>query len=137
MASSMGATAFQKGLGMIHSMAHPLSSECGLHHGLANALCLPICVEFLENSKLNSDQQRRIAKIQQLFAERSLDKETLAKSCHSFFESLGINFGLLNHGVTKQDIDNLSHKAFLDGCHGTNMIPVVEDQFKQVFTKAL
>ncbi|MCB0389686.1 MAG: iron-containing alcohol dehydrogenase, partial [Bdellovibrionales bacterium] len=38
MAALMGATAFQKGLGMIHSLAHPLSSECGLHHGLANAL---------------------------------------------------------------------------------------------------
>src|SRR5262249_19812397 len=37
----MGAVAFQKGLGACHSLAHPLSSECGLHHGLANALCLP------------------------------------------------------------------------------------------------
>src|SRR5262249_25576293 len=55
MAAAMGATAFQKGLGMIHSMAHPLSSECGLHHGLANALCLPACVEFLENADLTQD----------------------------------------------------------------------------------
>ncbi len=40
-AAMMGAVAFQKGLGACHSLAHPLSSEKGLHHGLANALCLP------------------------------------------------------------------------------------------------
>ncbi len=45
-AAMMGAVAFQKGLGACHSLAHPLSSECGLHHGLANALCLPAVVEF-------------------------------------------------------------------------------------------
>src|SRR5580700_7279613 len=39
-AAMMGAVAFQKGLGACHSLAHPLSSEKGLHHGLANALCL-------------------------------------------------------------------------------------------------
>ncbi len=44
-AAMMGAVAFQKGLGACHSLAHPLSSECGLHHGLANALCLPAVVE--------------------------------------------------------------------------------------------
>src|SRR5262249_23052566 len=40
-AAMMGAVAFQKGLGACHSLAHPLSSEKGMHHGLANALCLP------------------------------------------------------------------------------------------------
>ena len=47
-AAMMGAVAFQKGLGACHSLAHPLSSEKGLHHGLANALCLPAVVEFNE-----------------------------------------------------------------------------------------
>ena len=35
MASIMGAIAFQKGLGAVHSLAHPLSSDCGMHHGTA------------------------------------------------------------------------------------------------------
>ena len=47
-AAMMGAVAFQKGLGACHSLAHPLSSEKGLHHGLANALCLPAVVDFNE-----------------------------------------------------------------------------------------
>jgi len=45
-AAMMGAVAFQKGLGACHSLAHPLSSEHGMHHGLANALCLPAVCAF-------------------------------------------------------------------------------------------
>ena len=48
LAASMGATAFQKGLGMIHAIAHPLSSVNGLHRNLKNALVTPACISFLE-----------------------------------------------------------------------------------------
>jgi alcohol dehydrogenase class IV len=132
-AASMGATAFQKGLGMIHSLAHPLSSECGLHHGLANALMLPKSVEFLEKSDLNKDQRERLARVQALFAEKGLAKKTLSESCAEFFKSLGIQFGLRNHGVREDQIEKLSDKAIKDGCHQTNMIPVTRDQLKAVF----
>jgi alcohol dehydrogenase class IV len=136
MASSMGATAFQKGLGMMHSMAHPLSSECGLHHGLANALVLPTCLEFIERSNLTESQRTRLKKVQNLFAERGLAKETLSQSCHSFFTTLGIQFGLKNHGVKKDQIEILSHKAYLDPCHGSNIIPVTEKNFQETFEQA-
>src|SRR5712692_7307046 len=46
MAAMMGAVAFQKGLGATHSVAHPLSSDCGMHHGTANAVMLPFVLEF-------------------------------------------------------------------------------------------
>jgi len=45
-AAAMGAVAFQKDLGATHSLAHPLSTVCGLHHGTANALCLPAVMKF-------------------------------------------------------------------------------------------
>ena len=45
-AAAMGAIAFQKDLGATHSLAHPLSTAFGLHHGLANALCLPAVMRF-------------------------------------------------------------------------------------------
>ncbi len=45
-ASLMGAVAFQKGLGVVHSLAHPLSSLLDTHHGLANAINLPYGMEF-------------------------------------------------------------------------------------------
>jgi len=46
MASMMGAIAFQKGLGAVHSLAHPLSSDCGMHHGTSNAVLLPVVLEY-------------------------------------------------------------------------------------------
>lgn len=137
MAAAMGATAFQKGLGMIHSMAHPLSSECGLHHGLANALALPWCMEFLEKSDLKQEQRQRLEKVQELFRTRKIAKGSLAGSCRDFFTGLGIQFGLSNHGVKKEQLAVLSHKAFLDPCHGCNLIPVTEKDFQNVFAKAL
>ncbi|MBI1924443.1 iron-containing alcohol dehydrogenase [Candidatus Poribacteria bacterium] len=45
-AALMGAIAFQKGLGVTHSLAHPLSTVAGLHHGLANAILLPYTMAF-------------------------------------------------------------------------------------------
>ncbi len=136
MAATMGATAFQKGLGMIHSMAHPLSSECGLHHGLANALSLPACIEFIEKSNLNPEQRKKIEVVKKLFNDRGLAKATLAESCRDFFTSLGIKFGLANHGVKKEQLSKLSHKAILDPCHSNNMIAVTEKDFEHTFAKA-
>ena len=136
MAATMGAAAFQKGLGMIHSMAHPLSSECGLHHGLANALALPACIEFIEKSDLSRDQRARVERVQSLFKARGIAKENLSQSCRVLFTSLGLDFGLSHHGVKKDQITTLSQKAFLDPCHGNNIIPVTEKDFKAVFEKA-
>src|SRR5881394_3458875 len=50
-AAAMGAVAFQKDLGVVHSMAHPLSTVCGMHHGLANALCLIAGMKFCAERK--------------------------------------------------------------------------------------
>ena len=57
-AAMMGAVAFQKGLGACHSLAHPLSSEKGMHHGLANALCLPAVVDFNETGRAHGALDR-------------------------------------------------------------------------------
>ena len=72
MAASMGAVAFQKDLGMVHSLAHPLSARHGTHHGLANALMLPDSMDFIEAANLTPAQQQRIQTIRTLFAEAGL-----------------------------------------------------------------
>jgi len=133
-AASMGATAFQKGLGMIHSLAHPLSSECGLHHGLANALLLSFGIHFLESSDLNEDQKRRIDKIRHLFPDSTAD--SLTTCCLNFVTQLGIPLGLKQHGVSQKQLMLLSQKAYLDPCHQTNIIPVTEADLLQIYTEA-
>lgn len=137
LAASMGATAFQKGLGMIHSIAHPLSSVAGLHHGLANALVTPMSIAFLENLQLNDFEKERIDKVHALFKNTNYYQESLSATLKKYFEGLGISFGLKNHGVKEDQLDILSEKAFKDVCHQTNMRPVTTENFKSVIEKAL
>src|SRR3984893_15361325 len=66
-ASLMGAVAFQKGLGVVHSLAHPLSSLLDTHHGLANAVNIPYGMRY--NIKGSEDKFRRIARAMELSGE--------------------------------------------------------------------
>lgn len=132
LAASMGATAFQKGLGMIHSLAHPLSSECGLHHGFANALMLPDSIAWLESQNLTADQKERFENVLNLFKRRKMDKGSLSETCRHYFEKLGIKFGLRHHGVSEGQLDTIAKKAVDDVCHQNNMLPVNYEIFAKV-----
>jgi alcohol dehydrogenase class IV len=136
MAATMGATAFQKGLGMVHSLAHPLSSQFQLHHGLANALLLPYAMKFLEN-KLQSADLSRLKKVQSLFSEKGIEGESLSDCCAIFITSLGVKFGLRQYGIAEEAILKLSAEAFSDPCHQTNIIPVTQDDLAMVYRSAL
>jgi alcohol dehydrogenase class IV len=137
LAATMGATAFQKGLGMIHSLAHPLSSRCGTHHGLANALLLPSGIAFLERANLNEEQKNRIARVRSMFAERGMDKGSLSESCRDFIQDLGMRLGLSAHGIREEGLGQLSDEAFGDPCHHSTMIPVGRDDLLEVYRAAL
>ncbi|MHC4714575.1 MAG: iron-containing alcohol dehydrogenase, partial [Planctomycetota bacterium] len=126
-ASAMGATAFQKGLGMIHSLGHPLSARKKMHHGLACALMTPASLEFIEKSGLGEDDRKRLETVRKLFSDAGVERDTLTAACKSFMESLGIEFGLANHGVAESDLDQLAEDAFRDPCHPTNMVPVTKE----------
>ncbi len=136
-AASMGAVAFQKGLGMVHSMAHPLSSMYGLHHGLANALLLPESILFIEQAKLSVEQVGKIQKVRGIFAECGLARGSLSESCRAFCDSVGIQLGLARNKVPAEGLDALSAEAFKDPCHGSNMIPVQQDDFLKVLKAAM
>lgn len=136
-AATMGAAAFQKGLGMIHSLAHPLSSRCHMHHGLANALLMPAAISFIEKSDLNEDQKYRVNRVRSLFTDRGYVGGSLADTCRQFNEKLDIAPGLSNHGVLKKDLETLAVEAFEDPCHPTNMIPVGFDDLLSVYMAVL
>lgn len=137
MAATMGATAFQKGLGMIHSLAHPLSAHHGLHHGLTNALLLPASMAFLEKSALNEDQHARLAAAHALFKRRNLPGDSLSAASRSWFESLGIEFGLAHHGIPEDKLEFLAEEAFDDPSHATNMVPITRDDLLATYRAAL
>ena len=111
-AAMMGAVAFQKGLGACHSLAHPLSSEKDMHHGLANALCLPAVCDFNANAV-----PERIERVRALLAP---NEKTLGDALRSLRTRLGLANGLAAHGIAESDIEKLSSKAFEDACHQSN-----------------
>lgn len=118
-AAMMGATAFQKGLGACHSLAHPLSAETGMHHGLANALCLPAVLDF--NRQVVPE---RVAQIGRILGARGEDVETLAFECSGAVKALRRNVGLPDglgaEGIEEEALPKLAELAMADGCHQLN-----------------
>ena len=137
LAASMGAVAFQKGLGMVHSLAHPLSSRHGLHHGLAIAILTPPALKFLEQQNLTDEQENRLKHVRSMLGSRGWDRGGLFENCDAFIKSLGLDSPLRSLGVSENDLPALSIEAFEDGCHQTNMAPVTRDDMEAVYKAAL
>lgn len=137
-AAAMGAVAFQKDLGATHSLAHPLSTICGMHHGLANALCLPTVMRF--NARRKPGLYRRVGIACGLDVLRAEAKDADAETIDfvtEFLDDLGIRPGLRNYDVTEQHIDLMVPQAVADGCHHTNPVPVTEADLRELYLHAL
>ena len=128
-AAMMGAGAFQKGLGVCHSLAHPLSSEKNLHHGLANALCLPAVVDF--NNAAVPDRVERVRRI------LDLNATSLSNALRALREKVGLPGGLSAEGVTKADIPKLAEKAMEDACHRSNPRPCTREDMAKLYELSL
>jgi 4-hydroxybutyrate dehydrogenase len=126
-AAMMGAIAFQKGLGACHSLAHPLSSEHGLHHGLANALCLPAVIAF--NSSAVPERVRRIGAL--------LGDADAAKAVSGLRARVGINAGLAGAGIVEAHLLPLAKKALEDACHRSNPRPCTEADLLALYRASL
>jgi alcohol dehydrogenase class IV len=137
-AAAMGAVAFQKDLGATHSLAHPLSTICGMHHGLANALCLPTVMRF--NAGRKPGLYRRVGISCGLDVLRAEPKDADAETIDfvtEFLIDLGIRPGLRNYDVTEQHIDLMVPQAIADACHHTNPVPVTEADLRELYLQAL
>ncbi|MDN3659535.1 iron-containing alcohol dehydrogenase [Ferruginibacter paludis] len=131
-ASLMGAVAFQKGLGVVHSLAHPLSSLLDTHHGLANAVNLPFGMRF--NAPGLETEFKRMA------LAMDLEKTTGEAVVNHLFElnqRVGLPVRLRDIGVKEEHIETLSDLALADFCHPNNPKPVSRADFKQLYTEAL
>src|SRR5580658_7535429 len=128
-AAMMGAVAFQKGLGACHSLAHPLSSEKGLHHGLANALCLPAVVDFNEGAAKDKLERVRLL--------LNSDAKTCGEAVRVLRRRVGLPGGLRAEGVSEADIPTLTRKAFEDACHRSNPRPVSAADLAELYLSSL
>ncbi|MDM8177962.1 iron-containing alcohol dehydrogenase [Olivibacter sp. 47] len=130
-ASMMGAIAFQKGLGVVHSLAHPLSSLLDTHHGLANAVNIPYGMAF--NVAGNEDKFKRIAQALQLREETG---EGVIKYLFELNEHIGIPKKLRDIGVKDEHIEILADLAIADFAHPNNPKPVSREDFKRLYQQA-
>jgi 4-hydroxybutyrate dehydrogenase len=135
-AAMMGAVAFQKGLGVCHSLAHPLGAEHDLHHGLANALCLPAVLDFNRSAV-----QGRIASVARMLGVRGEDEDTLASACSGAVRALrhkvGLPDGLAAMGIGDAHIPKLAKLAFEDVCHSSNPRACTEHDMEQLYRASL
>ncbi len=131
-ASLMGAIAFQKGLGVVHSLAHPLSSLLDTHHGLANAVNIPYGMEF--NIEGFENKFRRIARALELKEETG---EVVVKYLFDLNAKINIPHRLREIGVKQEHIETLSDLAIADFAHPNNPKPVSRENFRQLYLKAL
>jgi len=131
-AAMMGGIAFQKDLGAAHSLSHPLSSLCGLHHGTANALTLPVVMEF--NAARKPGLYLRVGAALGLSEP---DDAVTIQRVRSLLAEIGLPPGLSAHGVKPSQLDGLTDQAIEDACHLTNPVPVTKADLRKLYELAM
>jgi alcohol dehydrogenase class IV len=131
MASMMGAVAFQKDLGAVHSCAHALGTVLNLHHGLAIAIMFDHVMQF--NAPAAEEKLAELARVA-MGGSRSADLIAWLKWLKV---DIGIPEGLSAVGARPDQIDALVTHALSDTCHKTNPRPCTREDFEALFLAAL
>ncbi|MBM3363421.1 MAG: iron-containing alcohol dehydrogenase, partial [Betaproteobacteria bacterium] len=131
MASMMGAIAFQKDLGAVHSCAHALGAVCDMHHGLANALMIDTVMDWnYEAVPARFDELAHVCRV-------AGGGSAFVAWLRQLKQSIGITASLRSHGVGQQHLQALVAIATADGCHQTNPRPCTAADFERLFQAAL
>ena len=131
-AALMGATAFQKGLGGVHAIAHPVGSWFNTHHGLTNAVILPYVMTF--NRSAIADKTDIIARVLDL-PVRGFDG--FLAWVLEMRRELGIPHALADIGVSADNAKIIGREAALDPSAGGNPIPVDAATLESIFRAAV
>ena len=143
MCSMMGAIAFQKDLGAVHSCAHALSTVADLHHGLANGIMIDHVMRF--NLPSATAKLAELAHVARVPNSDAGSDEARAQAFVAWLtelkRTLGIPATLADYHaarrVTAGDIERLVDVAVADTCHQTNPRPCTADDFRRIFEGAL
>lgn len=131
-AASMGATAFQKGLGAVHSIAHPVGAFFDTHHGLANAIILPYVMVF--NRPAIEDRMVRLARFLDLEGEGF---DAVLAWVLAFRLALGIPASLAEVNVPLDQADVIGEHAQRDPSTGSNPRPTSAAIMARLFAAAV
>ena len=131
MSSMMGAIAFQKDLGAVHSCAHALGTVCDLHHGLANALMIDTVLAWNHEAvPAKFDELAHAAGVQG-------GGTAFVPWLKALKRQIGIAANLTAAGVKPEQIPRLVDIAAADMCHQTNPRPCTAADFERLFTEAM
>jgi alcohol dehydrogenase class IV len=131
-AASMGATAFQKGLGGVHAIAHPVGSWFNTHHGLTNAVILPYVMTY--NRRAIADKAEIISRVLDL---PQPGYEGFLAWVLQMRGELGIPHSLAGIGVSADKAAIIGREAAIDPSAGGNPIPVNAAQLEHIFRAAV
>ncbi|MGC6484499.1 MAG: iron-containing alcohol dehydrogenase [Candidatus Puniceispirillales bacterium] len=126
-AASMGATAFQKGLGAIHAMSHPVGAVFNTHHGTTNAVCMPAVLAF------NADVIRERFDTAAGYLGIDGGFEGFCSFVQAFNDRFEIPRSLGEMGVSADRMDDLVAMALEDPSCGGNPVPLNAENLRQLF----
>src|ERR1700744_2690914 len=138
-ASMQGAMAFQKGLGCVHSLSHPLggvpvNGRTSLHHGTLNAVVLPAVLRFNEHAD-TVVANRRYARMRRVMG--LAENADLAQALFDMTARLGLPTGLRQMGVDESVFDKVIKGALADHCHKTNPREATADDYRRMLIESL
>ena len=133
MASAMGATAFQKGLGINHSIAHALSVFYDTHHGLANAAVL---IEVMKYNITDEKVNKKMATLGSLLGTEN-DALAVISAIEKWLEKVGMPTDLKEIGIKVDDIDAIDEYAMGDPCRPLNPKPVLKGDVTKIIENLL
>jgi alcohol dehydrogenase class IV len=131
-ASSMGATAFQKGLGAMHSLSHPCSANFNTHHGLTNGVVMPYVLEW--NRAALEERMRRLA------AYLGLREQSFAGVLRWVLDlrkEIEIPHTLAELGLEPEHANQLAPQAMDDPSTGGNPVPMSVEGFAKLYTNCI
>ena len=131
-ASSMGSTAFQKGLGAIHSLSHPINAQFDVHHGLTNAIFMPYVLTFnksvIENKIVSICNYLNLNNTFESFLEWILNLRKDLNIPHKLSDVMD---------CSEIDLEKLSLMAFEDPSTGSNPKKITQEDLNEMYKKSI
>ena len=131
-ASTMGATAFQKGLGAMHALAHPLGARYNAHHGLLNAILMPYVLQA--NRPVLGDKLSHLARTLDL---DSTGVDGVLAWVLDLRQAIGIPNTLADIGIDAAEAALIGAQAEADPTAATNPVPFTAEQYTQLLGHAV